>query len=209
MQDILRDYQCYWVTAQSEDSTDLLFKNRQDLCELYPKLLSHSTLCFGAKEVMNFLGRKLSGHFQGEIVSDLSSPACRRMGGSRIKHRVKENWLKMYDKSGVVLRVETVINNPEEFHVRKKVTRKGRNQTEWVAMRKGVVWLFRYREVSLTANSRYLDAPAVVDDPTNAKRDLDRVTVRKKDAAGRGCSGFSPLARHDAELFQAVMPLAA
>ena len=45
---------------------------------------------------MNFLGRKLSGHFQGEIVSDRSSLACRRTGGSRIKHRVKENWLKMY-----------------------------------------------------------------------------------------------------------------
>lgn len=205
MKDILQDHQYYWVTAQSEYSTDILFKSRQDLCELYPQLLSHSTLCFGAKEVMNFLGRKLSGHFQGEIVSDLSSLACRRTGGSRIKHRVKENWLKMYDKSGLVLRVETVINNPEEFRVRKKVQRKGRSQTEWVAMRKGVAWLFRYREVSLMANSRYLDALAVVDNPGNAKRDLDRMTTRKKDAAGRGCSGFNPLARQDAELFQAVM----
>jgi hypothetical protein len=134
-------------------------------------------------------------------VSDLSSFVCRRTGGSRIEHRVKENWLKMYDKSGLVLRVETIINNPEEFRVRKKVTRDGRRQTEWVAMRKGVAWLFRYREVSLMANSCYLEAH----DPTYAKRDLDRVTTRKKDAAGRGCSGFNPVARHDAELFQAVM----
>jgi len=65
--------------------------------------------------------------------------------------------------------------------------------------------LFRYREVSLKANSRYLDALAVVDDPTNAKRDLDRITTRKKDAAGRGCSAFNPPAHHDIELFQAVM----
>src|SRR3954454_18864841 len=95
---------------------------------------------------MNFLGRKLNGNFEGEIVSDLSSLVCRRTGGSRIKHRVKENWLKMYDKSGLVLRVETVINNPEEFRVRKHVLRKGRRHTEWVAMRKGVAYLFRYRE---------------------------------------------------------------
>jgi hypothetical protein len=162
-------------------------------------------LCFGAREVMNFLGRKLHGKFEGEIVSDLSSLVCRRTGGSRIKHRVKENWLKMYDKSGLVLRVETVINNPEQFRVRKKVSRKGKRQTEWVAMRKGVAYLFRYREVSLQANGRYLDALAVVDDPTNAKRDFDRVTTSKKDAAGRGCSGFNPLARHDAELFQSIM----
>jgi hypothetical protein len=55
------------------------------------------------------------------------------------------------------------------------------------------------------ANSCYLEALAVVDHPTNAKRDLDRVTTRKKDVAGRGCSGFNPVARPDAELFQAVM----
>ncbi|MCI0421220.1 MAG: hypothetical protein L0312_18675, partial [Acidobacteria bacterium] len=110
MRDILHDRPYYWVSAQSEYSTDILFKTRQDLCELYPQLLS-----FGAKEVMNFLGRKLHGKFEGEIVSDLSSLVCRRVGGSRIKHRVKENWLKMYDKSGLVLRVETLINNPEEF----------------------------------------------------------------------------------------------
>jgi hypothetical protein len=38
-----------------------------------PRQLSHSTLCFGAAEVMNFLGRKLTGRFEGEGVSDLSS----------------------------------------------------------------------------------------------------------------------------------------
>jgi len=205
LHDILHGCQYYWVSAQSEYSTDILFKTRQDLCELYPQLLRHSTLCFGAKEVMNFLGRKLHGKFEGEIVSDLSSLVCRRTGGSRIKHRVKENWLKMYDKSGLVLRVETVINNPEEFRVRKHVLRKGRPHTEWVAMRKGVAYLFRYREVSLQANARYLDALAAVEDPTNAKRALERVTTPKKDAAGRRCAGFNPLARHDAQLFQTLM----
>jgi hypothetical protein len=44
----------------------------------------------------------------------------------------------------------------------------------------------------------------VVDDPTDAKRDLDSITTRKKDAAGRVCSGFNPLADHDIELFRAV-----
>ena len=72
-------------------------------------------------------------------------------------------------------------------------------------MRKGVAYLLRYREVSLHANSRYLDALALVDDPTQAKRNLDRVTTSTKDAAGRRCPGFNPLARLDAELSQSVM----
>lgn len=205
MKALLPHSQYYWVTTQSEYSTDILFRRREDFCELYRELISHSTRCFGAQEVMGFLGRKLHGKFEGEIVSDLSSLVCRRIGGCRIKHRVKENWLKMYDKSGLVLRVEMVINNPEEFRVRKKVTRHGQRQTEWVAMRKGVSCLFRYREVSLAANGRYLDALAVVADPTQAKRDLQRLTTAKKDAAGRGCAGFNPLATADAQLFQSVM----
>jgi hypothetical protein len=53
--------------------------------------------------------------------------------------------------------------------------------------------------------SCYLDTLAVIEDPTQAIRDLDRVTTPKKDAAGRGCSGFNPLARHDADLFQTLM----
>ena len=104
LQGILRSFQYYWVTTQSEYSTDIRFKSRENLCELHPQLQSHSIPCFGAKEVMNFLGRKLNGNFQGEVVSELSSFVCRRTGGSRIKHRVKENWLKMYDKAGLVLR---------------------------------------------------------------------------------------------------------
>ena len=47
-------------------------------------------------------------------------------------------------------------------------------------MRKGVAYLFRYREVSLAANSRYLQALADVDDPTDAIATLDRITTRKQ-----------------------------
>ena len=39
-----------------------------------------------------------------------------RLLGTRIKHRMTRNWLKMYDKFlGLILRVETVINRPKEF----------------------------------------------------------------------------------------------
>jgi hypothetical protein len=206
LKDLLRGYQHYWVTSQSEYATDIAFKSSSDLRELFPRLLSHSTLCFGAKDVMGFLGRKLTGHFLGEIISDMKDGGWRgRIPGARIKHRVKENWLKMYDKDGSVLRVEMVINNPEEFKVRKKVSRKNKRVLEWVSMRKGVAYLFRYREVSQQANHRYLEALAVVDDPTPAIRHLDDITTRKKTLSGRGIRAFNPLSREDIQLFKAVM----
>jgi hypothetical protein len=47
---------------------------------------------------------------QAEVKTD-------RVLGTRIKHRLTKNWLKMYDKFGQILRVETVINRPKEFSV--------------------------------------------------------------------------------------------
>jgi hypothetical protein len=45
--------------------------------------------------------------------------------------------LKMDDKAGFVLRIETVINHPEEFRARRQVLRDGKRRIEWVALRKG------------------------------------------------------------------------
>jgi hypothetical protein len=57
MNDILQNAQHYWVTAQSELSTDVLFKSRRQLSELYPELLSHGTVCFGADERLRMQAR--------------------------------------------------------------------------------------------------------------------------------------------------------
>jgi hypothetical protein len=205
MADLLKTMPYYWVTAQSEYSTDILFKSPAHLSELYPRLLSHSTLCFGAKEVMSFLGRKIRGNFEGEIVSDRSDLSFKRIPGARIKHRVKQNWLKMYDKAGSVLRLEMVINEPEGFKVRKQVIRRGKKVMQWVQMRKGVAYLFRYRDVSLAANSRYLTALTEVDNPTDAIRTLDRITTRKLLAPQRAAKAFNPLARDEAQIFRALL----
>ena len=47
-----------------------------------------------------------------------------------MKHRAKMNGIKRYDKAGSVLRMETVINEPEVFEVRKRVRRGKQPVTE-------------------------------------------------------------------------------
>ena len=115
------------------------------------------------------------------------------------------NWIKMYDKAGSVLRVETVINQPEAFKVRKRVRRKGRRVTQWVPMRKGVANLFRYRDVSLAANARYLEALAVVDDPSAALTQLDALTRRKRTRAGQSVKAFNPLSADEQRIYKALL----
>jgi hypothetical protein len=192
------------VTAQREYATDVLFTHRTVLKSLYPRLISHGLNCFGAKEVMGFLGRKFTRHFQGELTTDVLDLWHERIPGG-IKHRVEENWIKMYDKAGRVLRIETVINNPNHFRVRTSVRRQGRSTTEWVPLHKGVAYLFRYRDISHTANSRYLDALTVVSDPTAKVAELDRVTRGKRSVSGRTAKAFNPLAREELQLLHALM----
>jgi hypothetical protein len=199
LRDVLTPMQYYWMTTQSEYATDLVFKSRQHLTEFFPGLLAHSTLCFSAREVMSFLGRKWHGKFEGEVVTD-QEDLRGRVPGCRVKHRMKRNWLKMYDKAGWILRVETVINDPEEFRVGRRVRRRGRRRTEWVPLRKSVAYLFRYRDVSLPSNARYLNALAQVEDPTSGLRGLDAITTRK-----RLTKAFNPVARPAGQLFTALM----
>jgi hypothetical protein len=61
-----------------------------------------------------------------------------------------------------------VINEPEGFTVRKQVNRKGKKVMRRVDMRNGVAYLFRYRDVSLAANSRYLTALVAADNSSGS-----------------------------------------
>ncbi len=111
----------------------------------------------------------------------------------------------MYDKVGLVFRIDTVINNPEEFRVGKQVLRDGKPRAERVQLRKGVAYLVRYRELPLQAHGRNLDALAALHDPTKGKQTLQRLTTTQKDAGGRSCPGFNPMAQLDADLFKSLM----
>jgi len=190
----------YWVVDQAEYATDILFRDRAALKDLYPSLLQHATMCFGAEDVLTFLGRQLSGRFKGEVMNDFK----KRWPGARVKHRMKGNWIKMYDKHGCVLRIETVINHPYEFRVRREGTRHGVRVMGWYPMTKGVCNLYRYAQVSLTANRAYLDALSVVDDPSRAYAMLNCI-CQPVTRNGRRRRGLHPLRKDDQDLFAAAL----
>jgi hypothetical protein len=196
-----RSLSYYWVVDQAEYATDLIFASRAALAGLYPRLLDHAAVQFSAKDILGFLGRRLHPRFDGEVLTDCQKG---RWPGARIKHRVKNNGLKMYDKFGWVLRIETVINDPREFWVRRWRTRHGRPALVWCPMNKGVENLYRYREVALAANRRYLDALAVVDDPAPAYRQVEELTEPVV-VSGRSHAGFNPASPADVRLFRVIL----
>lgn len=195
----------YWTTNQAEYSTDIIFKSAPELNSLYRQLLEHGIKNFGAEDIMTFLGRKLTGHFQADVGSELKSLEKMRLPGIRIKHQMKGNRIKMYNKSGLVLRIETVINRPQEFKIRRKVERAGRHVTAWVGMTKGVAYLWRYKQVAEKANHRYLDALSTVKDSQPVIGKIDTIIKPKKTTTGRTIKPFNPIAKQETLLFHAVL----
>ena len=142
-----------------------------------------------------------AGRFQGEVRTHWR----RREPGAAVKHWVKSNAIKMYDKGGRVLRIETVINEPKEFFVhRPRPKHDGGKVVGWFAMNKGVANLYRYAQVSQRANDRYLEALAVVNDVGVGQRELDW-RCAPVSFQGRRRRGLQPLSRDDQALFQAVL----
>jgi hypothetical protein len=195
------DSDYYWVIDQAEYSTDVLFRTPQALADLYPRLLDHATLQFSAEDLLTFLGRRLHPRFDGEVLTICKKD---RRRGARVKHRVKNNWLKMYDKFGQILRIETVINQPREFKVRRRCTRQGQPQMAWCPMNKGVSNFYHYHQVARASNQRYLGALAVVDRPSVSVRQLDRASEPVR-FHGRRRRGLNLLRQQEQQLFRAIL----
>lgn len=195
----------YWSTYQSEWATDVMFGKAATLAHLYPRLVQHGLTTFLSPDVMRFLGRKappgggLPRRLEAEVVSDVK----RRPEGVRIKHRVGENSVKMYDKQGSVLRVETTINDVEDFKTFRAPENKPDAAPSWQRMRKGVADLHRRAEVSQAANHRYLQALASVEDTTSLGELAARL-CRPVRYQRRRVRAINPYAPDDGALLAAI-----
>jgi hypothetical protein len=202
LRELVPGYPVHWVVDQAEYATDVLFKSRAALAGLYRALLDYAVRTLTPKDILSFLGRKWDRRFDGEVHTHYEDE---RWFGTRIKHRMKSNWLKMYDKFGLILRVETVINSPKEFWVyRTRQHRDGTSSVGYYPMTKSVAALVDYQEQALACNRRYLDALAVVNDPAPAYPELRQLTEPKV-VEGHSHAGFNPARRQDVRLFRAVL----
>ncbi len=166
LRDVLHPMGYGWISEQAEYATDVIFRRHADLQTLDRSLLHHAIASFESENVQRFLGRKSTGHFLGDIKTRYSW----RAEGARVRHQVRTNAIKMYDKSGRVLRIETTINRPREFRVRRRTRHRGRAVARWTPTPKGVAFLERHARVGGAAHRRYLDALAAVSDPAARAR---------------------------------------
>jgi hypothetical protein len=195
---VLNGMEYYWVIDQAEYATDVMVGQSAWLDELYIKWQKHAVVCFQADDILAFMGRKLHGSFNSTIVTDVKV----RPKVTRVKHVVHGNWIKMYNKQGIVLRVETVINRPQEFRVFR--LGRGKKAGYYQPLRKRITNMIHFASICLRSNKAYLNALAAVDDPAITYRELNRICepAKKGDHQYRP---LNPLRDNDRTLFEAVI----
>jgi hypothetical protein len=195
----------YWTAEQTEWATDLAFRNRAALARIYPQLVRRAIDAFGSEDVLRFLGRRVTAegcvpaYVQDEIASDLRH----RPEGTRIKHRAGRNTIKLYDKQGSVLRVETTLNEIKGLKSYRTASGEPEGKPSWRPMRKSVVEMPRRAELSQASNDRYGEALAGLPLDVPLGRVAEKL-CRAVTSHGRRYRALNPLAADDCALLKAV-----
>jgi hypothetical protein len=195
----------YWSVDQSEWASDVLFRSAADLAAWYPRWLRHGVESLHSRDVLRFLGRKVPARgygtacFTSEVVTDLKE----RPEGVRLKHRLNNNSIKMYDKQGSVLRVETTLNNARDMKVYRPKEGDEGGAKDWRYLRKGIADLHRRAKVCQDANGRYLESLATVAETTPLGELIEPV-CRSVRWQGKRVRALNPWGAKDAALLEAV-----
>jgi hypothetical protein len=195
----------YWSASQTEYATDVLFEEAATLARWYRPFLHHGMSTFKSIDVLRFLGHyvpasgRIPKRFRGEVTSSLKE----RPEGVRLRHTVNGNSIKVYNKQGSVLRVETTIVHPEHFKVYRPAEGDPEERLRWQKLRRGIADLWRRGEVSQGSNRRYLEALASVTGKTPL-RDEAVIVCRPVKVEGRSYRALNPWAPADGALLEAV-----
>jgi len=181
----------HWSLMQVEYATDVVFRSAATLGSLYEQLTREAVLRVKAEQIATFLGRKITPQLAQEIGSQYAT----RIEGTCIKHQFGKASIKMYDKFGCVLRIETTTNDVSFFKHHRKVEHRDSLPTRGLApVKKTIYSLIDLREIMLGCNRRYLAHLSALDDFSAGVRALGRVTKPRTvgDRAVKGINFFEP-----------------
>lgn len=190
----------HWSLMQVEYATDILFHRQADLQPIYETIARTAVLAVKASDIATFLGRKLTGQYQDELGNDFQT----RIQGTRIRHHMGRVAIKMYDKHGLVLRIETVVNDVTFFkHHRKVEHRDGTSERKWAPVKKTIYSLPVLRELLWASNWRYLEFVSALEDPRAETKNLDKIS-RPTRQGDRIYRGFNLFHGDDRVLFETI-----
>jgi hypothetical protein len=198
---IFKNETYYWSADETEWASDVMFHSSEDLAKLYPGLVRHSVTHVGCQNVLRYLGRSglVTQYQNGEVTTSVFT----RREGTRCKHSINANSIKMYDKQESVLRIETTINNTREMKVFRTPESEPDGEQKWLPMRKGVADLHRRAELSQASNERYLEDLASVEHTEPLGQTMTR-SCRPTTHNGRRVRALNPFHAEDNHLLSVI-----
>lgn len=189
-----------WSIMQVEYATDIIFKKQSDLKPLYDNLVKTAIHSVNPENIATFLGKKLHLNYQGEMGNNFNT----RIQGTRIKHQMGAVSIKMYDKFGIILRIETSSNDVSQFqHYREVQHRNGEVTKKIASMKKNIYSLFPLAGLLKASNRRYLEFISSFDDPTKGVKNLNKVT-RNVEVNSRNYKGLNFFNEEDLDLLHVL-----
>ena len=192
----------HWSIMQCEYATDIVFNKQEELKPIYELLISTAIHTVKPDHIATFLGKKLHGNFAKEIGNNYDL----RIEGSRIKHNMSNKVsIKMYDKLGHIIRIETTVNDVTFFkHYREVIQRNGETIYKEAAMKKNIYSLPDLMKILQESNQRYLEFISSIDDPTNGIKKLEKITEPVVES-NRRYSGFNFFKKTDQVLLHTLL----
>jgi len=163
----------HWSIMQAEYSTDIIFKKQSDLRNLYDNLIHTAVYTVKPENIATFLGKKLQTNYKDEVGNNFDT----RIYGTRIKHNMGPTSIKMYDKLGLALRIETTTTDVSFFkHYRKVEQKDGSFHFAYASMKKGIYNLPTLSQLLRDSNTRYLEFISTITDRTDGIKNVIKIS---------------------------------
>ena len=166
---------------QVEYATDIAFKKQSDLNLMHDHIIRTAIHSVKPDNVATFLGQRLTFHYEGEAGNNSNT----RIRGTRIKHRMGEVSIKMYDKFGEVKHKDGTVTE------------------EKAPMKKSIYCLFVLSNILKAANRRYLEFISTFDDPSDGLKNLGKVS-KTVESSERTYKGFNFFNEDDQKLLEVL-----
>jgi hypothetical protein len=195
----------YWSVETGEYATDIAFRSAEELGRVYPLLVRQAVTTLRGVDVLRFMGYRVrqDGRPRADLAGEVTTRIKELVEGTCVKHQALNNLLKMYDKFGQVLRIETLLRNVRDFKVYRAREGQAEGPKEYLRMRQGVADLHGRAEVSQRVNERYATALAVVEEGASLA-ELTKELGKRVSWKGRPVRALNPLAAEDVALLEAV-----
>ncbi len=191
----------HWSIMQAEYATDIVFKKQKSLEGLYQDLTATAIHTVKPDNIATFLGQKLDPRYQAEVGNNYNI----RIEGSRIKHTMGKNSIKMYDKFSKILRIETITNDVSFFkHYRKVEHRDGSTSQKLTGLKKNIYSLRPLKDILKASNRRYLEFISGIENKTIGRKRLEKVS-QSQITGKRNYKGFNFFNKQDTDLLLALL----